>query len=356
MARIEISSVSNPYGTGELQLQGKVAMSGTLTAVTDNLNNASPLKLSTGGVQVASTLQITTNSNPYIDAEDGAGNNRFTVGRDPSSQVVNVDFASNPTGGTNQVGAIRTYRDGISLSEVMSFRKDGQIDINTNSFGNQNWSQNINFLGSTGELKIANNGGGGFFTSFTFGANELMRLNSALQVGIGTNSPNARTHIKGSGSTSATTSLLVQNSNGQNNFKITDSGSLITATNMTISWTGGASSKNIFYNDSASGWGGFIFNSSLTYSGNVNELLVIATTKNAFKNPLAIGVALDVNDNLPLMSNSAILQADSTTQGFLPPRMTTIQKNAIVSPAIGLMVFDTTLNRPCFYNGIWVTL
>jgi hypothetical protein len=54
---------------------------------------------------------------------------------------------------------------------------------------------------------------------------------------------------------------------------------------------------------------------------------------------------------------SAILQADSTTKGFLPPRMTTTQKNAIATPATGLVVYDTTLNRPCFFDGTtWITL
>ena len=54
---------------------------------------------------------------------------------------------------------------------------------------------------------------------------------------------------------------------------------------------------------------------------------------------------------------SAQLQVDSTTKGFLPPRMTTTQKNAIASPATGLQVYDTTLNRPCFYDGTtWITL
>lgn len=38
---------------------------------------------------------------------------------------------------------------------------------------------------------------------------------------------------------------------------------------------------------------------------------------------------------------SAILQADSTAKGFLPPRMTTAQMNAIASPAIGLTVYVT---------------
>jgi len=54
---------------------------------------------------------------------------------------------------------------------------------------------------------------------------------------------------------------------------------------------------------------------------------------------------------------SAVLSADSTTQGFLPPRMTTTQKNAIATPATGLMVYDTTLNLISVYNGTtWITL
>ena len=44
---------------------------------------------------------------------------------------------------------------------------------------------------------------------------------------------------------------------------------------------------------------------------------------------------------------SALLELSSTTQGFLPPRMTTTQKNAIASPAAGLVVYDTTLNKLC---------
>jgi hypothetical protein len=55
--------------------------------------------------------------------------------------------------------------------------------------------------------------------------------------------------------------------------------------------------------------------------------------------------------------NSAQVAIDSTTKGFLPPRMTTTQKNAIASPATGLQIYDTTLNRPCFYDGTtWITL
>jgi hypothetical protein len=48
---------------------------------------------------------------------------------------------------------------------------------------------------------------------------------------------------------------------------------------------------------------------------------------------------------------SAKLVVTSTTQGFLPPRMTTTQKNAIGTPAAGLVVYDTDTNKLCCYNG-----
>jgi len=53
---------------------------------------------------------------------------------------------------------------------------------------------------------------------------------------------------------------------------------------------------------------------------------------------------------------SSKLTVESTTQGFLPPRMTTAQRNAIASPATGLIVYDTTLLSEFQYNGTaWVT-
>lgn len=60
--------------------------------------------------------------------------------------------------------------------------------------------------------------------------------------------------------------------------------------------------------------------------------------------------------NTSNVSKSAILQADSTTQGFLPPRMTTTQKNAIATPAAGLIVFDTTLMKLCVFTTVWETI
>ncbi|WP_298496968.1 fibrinogen-like YCDxxxxGGGW domain-containing protein [uncultured Algibacter sp.] len=48
---------------------------------------------------------------------------------------------------------------------------------------------------------------------------------------------------------------------------------------------------------------------------------------------------------------SSILDVQSTTQGFLPPRLTTTQINAITSPAEGLFVYNLDDNCFKFYNG-----
>jgi len=54
---------------------------------------------------------------------------------------------------------------------------------------------------------------------------------------------------------------------------------------------------------------------------------------------------------------SAKLDISSTTQGLLPPRMTTAQRDAIVSTATGLVIFNTTTNGLEFKSSTgWVSL
>jgi hypothetical protein len=48
---------------------------------------------------------------------------------------------------------------------------------------------------------------------------------------------------------------------------------------------------------------------------------------------------------------AAMLDVSSTTKGFLPPRMTTAQRDAISSPPAGLVIYNTSTNVLNFYNG-----
>ena len=54
---------------------------------------------------------------------------------------------------------------------------------------------------------------------------------------------------------------------------------------------------------------------------------------------------------------SAILDVTSRRKGFLPPRMSNSDMNAIPSPAAGLVVYDVSNNKLTVYNGSsWVPL
>jgi len=54
---------------------------------------------------------------------------------------------------------------------------------------------------------------------------------------------------------------------------------------------------------------------------------------------------------------SAVLDVSSASKGMLVPRMTTSQRNAISSPATGLVVFDSDFEAFYFYSGsTWRTM
>jgi hypothetical protein len=197
----------------------------------------------------------------------------------------------------------------------------------------------------------------------------------------------SQTLIRGAGSTSATTSLLVQNSAGSTALQVRDDASVSilgnfsnwscqynasgVSTPLNFSAQFGANStnnsairfgfnfresggfwlpdyfQNILYdNTSGSVVTGFEWYTHQTQSGSATSQLALSLR----------GKTLSVGTNTP--SASAVLQADSTTQGFLPPRMTTAQKVTLAATAVaGLIIYDTNLNKLCVYTGAgWETI
>src|SRR6187402_702027 len=57
-------------------------------------------------------------------------------------------------------------------------------------------------------------------------------------------------------------------------------------------------------------------------------------------------------------TSKGMLELSSTTNGFLPPRMTAAQKDAILTPAEGLIVYQTDSPSGLYiYNGrTWVAI
>jgi hypothetical protein len=87
---------------------------------------------------------------------------------------------------------------------------------------------------------------------------------------------------------------------------------------------------------------GFYYNPTLTGTVGFTHYAIQTTSGGAY-----------INTATP--AATAALQVDSTTQGFLPPRMTTAQRLAIASPAASLIVFDTDVQNLCYRrDGVWV--
>jgi len=64
---------------------------------------------------------------------------------------------------------------------------------------------------------------------------------------------------------------------------------------------------------------------------------------------LAVAADIAVIGNTSVVA-SAQLQVDSTSKGFLPPRMTSAQRTGIGTPAVGLIVYQTDSVEGLYIN------
>jgi len=109
---------------------------------------------------------------------------------------------------------------------------------------------------------------------------------------------------------------------------------------------------------------GWFSGSVVAGSGYFSNLFFGATNLGIYNSTSTQIAQIFSTGNLTLQSGgtftdvaSSRLTINSTTQGFLPPRMTTTEKNAIASPAVGLVVYDTTLNKLCVRGAsAWETI
>ena len=202
-------------------------------------------------------------------------------------------------------------------------------------------------LSASGEY--GNIGGGRILRITSGGANPLMISGSGSNgVVIGSTSAttlaaNTALAVKGQGATSATTALLVQNSAGTEHFKIDDVG--------VTSITSASQSVPLFVNASGSATAGIELRALSARRFRILATSTITTLETTNTKGISTNASLNVGSGYTGADASAVLQADSTTQGFLPPRMTTTERDAITTPAAGLMVYNTTTNKAQCYNG-----
>jgi hypothetical protein len=346
-------TVTNLTGTASININGTV---GATTANTGAFTSLSYTTTLTGGTGI-----VNLGSGQFY--KDASGN----VGIGTSSP----EYRLQVVGGYTGIGAFNTPTLAPSSTAggaVFSWNRSvGNAETSiTNPFNSATTS--FEFLQKTG-ASTANvlyqmaSTSHIFYTSNT----EKMRIDSSGNVGIGTSSPASKLDV-GTGDlrfsstgqrvlgdmSNATIAnrLAFQSStvNGNTNvhiipngtsviagFKVESDSAITTGQVMAIDIVGGSDAR---ISSNIRGAGTYV---PLTFYTGGAERVRIDTSGN-------MGVGATANA-------SAILDVQSTTKGFRLPNMTTAQKNAITSPAAGLMVFDTTLAKACVYSGAaWQTI
>ena len=270
------------------------------------------------------------------------------------------------------------------------------------SYGGLIWKSNdASGIGArdTGRIQLISSGAVAesdmlfFTTDYNVAMSEKMRINSTGNVGIGTANPGAKLEVADSipvlritgtrnaswtiGQTMASLEYFSEDASGSAANSVRASINLVNETSVFGSTTG------LSFSTKGDVVGSPIEAMRITSTGNV---LINTTTDAGYKLDVngtarVVGTAVlgrvnfssnDADGQLRFVGNSLVynptgsaslsstsagFEITSTTKGFLPPRMTTTEKNAIASPAAGLMVYDNVLNRPCFYDGTtWITL
>jgi hypothetical protein len=301
-------------GTAPNYLNGSLGIGSTSLTVV-NFRNQKPIS---GGVTSYANLtdgivqQAVTSNAFYYATEVATVNIAFTLPNLYHYRSAQGTFGASSTV-TNQFGF---YVDSSLISATNNYGFYGGIPNGTNRWNLYMNGTADNYL--AGKLVI----GTTTVSTFALDVNGTARVSGATTLAgvVAVNSTNVSTGyalfvngVIGAGILTLTDELTV----GEN-FAIKNNGS------QTIDIDANNNSTNAIFR--------------VTCNGTNNELFRVNESGN-----FMLGTSTEIA--------SAKLVVTSTTQGFLPPRMTTTQKNAIGTPAAGLVVYDTDTNKLCCYNG-----
>ena len=295
---------------------------------------ARPLDVN-GSIRVASTSNVEwggdanyiTGSTAGLLAFATAGSERMRI--DSSG---NVGVATTAPGTTFEVALSTTGLPGLRASRSGAQTQYIQMDIG------QGASARLFATGGNKAMFITNNNTGaalGTATDSTFiqvpgpTANTPITAmyleSSTANVGIGTTTPAGRLHAVNSYTNSSDATIIA--------------GGNIPGINLRAS---GGGRFSILANFGATNTTSL---AAATGTSNPAEVMRIDHASGAF----IIGTGAP--------NAAAQLQVDSVLRGFLPPRMTTVQRDAITTPPDGLMLYNTTTNKlQVRAAGAWVDL
>jgi len=337
---------------------GFAAIAGHISILNDWASGK--IKFAAGG---SSTAQMTINETGIVDIP-----NQFVVGTSGNtipSAVLKARFVSNTTGSDVEINGngyarlfFNDYSRGTDLKyyEMLNFNGDWKISRLNDS--NTTRTERLTIFGATGNVFIGTSPSD---AGYKLDVNGTARVSGALVINGSTGA------VAGSIFLDSTFGIGILGKSGSTyDATITDS-SLAPRIGVKGSIVSIIGSLNVSGNALISGtYVGLSGNKGIYNASNTGTTIFGDTTSSVFSVSIGSGNGID---GLWMTSNgkvnigafgstynaSAILEAVSTTKGFLPPRMTTTEKNAIGTPAAGLQVYDTTLNQMSYYNGTtWV--
>jgi hypothetical protein len=306
-------------------------------------NSIAPLQSLTTG-----TSNIAIGS--YAGGENATGSNNVNVGVGAGAQRQ----GANPRSGSNNVV--------IGNAANLYYSVNNTVVIG-NSAGNANSSDGAIIIGASASGGGGNQGSpnvvviGTSASATGTGGNQIVIGASA--VGLG-----GSTIAIGNSSTSFGRwwGRLLLGTSTDSGYQLDVNGTARVSSTLTVGSTGNTGTINLARTSNGGITGAIIQTNDVTqfynYQGAGIDFFVAAgtTVQRAFIRTTGLGVSGTTGGSFTIDA-SAALQINATTQGFLPPRMTTTQRNAIASPAAGLVVYDTVDNEIDYYNGTaWTSI
>jgi hypothetical protein len=206
------------------------------------------------------------------------------------------------------------------------------------------------YMGSTGFLAFRNAATGAANSAITW--TERFSVTADGKVGINTADPPSLLSVNSAGGNTNTGLKVTNTGTGIDVYApielVNNAGALSQMFLTSSNWTaggGGRASGGGWNNGGAGGLSFIAYNASSDITFHTNTLFAerLRIDQNGGVN---IGGTADA-------AASSLLEITSTTKGFLPPRMTTAQRDAIATPATGLSVYNSSLATNDVYTSAW---
>lgn len=280
-----------------------------------------------------------------------------------------------PTPTTSLIGGVKAYNatanqwinaidtTGTPLSTQPAFSNiSGQANLTTQVTGvlpRANGGLGVGTAPTDGQIPIASTSTGNYAPATLTAGSGVTITNAAGSITIGLSGGSVVSSLTGTANQVLVNGLTTTQTGACTLTLPQSIGTGSTPTFTSIILSSGATANYVWTSTNTSGAGTWQPVSALGVSsitGTANQVIASASSGAVtLSTPQDIGTTSVVQHGKigigSAVATSAILSCSSTTLGFLPPVMTTTQKNAISTPASGLCVYDSTLGDFQFYNG-----